>query len=346
MMGDVLKSERWFSWGWLFVVVAVLAAGGYIWWSKQDHRERADAGRIVSAGPVEGGEETEVMTPAGKVTVRIGDRVSELPDGDDGLPNQLRAPRKGSFVGVSIDAEAGALTVLRTNTTTEIKLPEFTLVVEGHRYSLNALRPARVNSTTTMSGARSGYLAVAGTTGTAQLEVVHDGERGLFGIWGGATDPGRFASLRAQAFPVAEASCGIPKVSVAFALSDLERSCSVGAVRTQYVAGLGWSAPGTDWLAVRVRLSVPVVHAGKSNHWDTYEPTGQPAIAYTFGQEKKPAVSTFGTGSTPILFAPVTEHSTTTLGIGLRYDATKDGFSSRISGPGTIKLTSTWTIPI
>ncbi|TCC24386.1 hypothetical protein [Kribbella sindirgiensis] len=342
----MLKSERWFSWGWLFVVLAVLAAGGYIWWSKQDHRERAALGRIVRAEPFEGGQETAVMTPAGKVTVRIGDRVSELPDGQDGLPNQLRAPRKGSFVGISIDSEDGARTVLRTNTATEIKLPEFTLVVGGHRYSLDDLRPDRMNSDSTMIGTKSGYLAIAGTTGNAQLEVVHDGERGLFGIWGGATDPGRFANLDAQEFPVAEASCGEPRVSVAFARRDLRQACSVGAVRTQYVAGLGWSAAGTDWLAVSVRLRVPVIHGDDSNHWDTYEPTGQPAIAYSFGQDKKPAVSTFGTGSAPILFASVTEHSTTTFGIGLRYDAKRDEFSTRISGPKAIKLASTWTIPI
>jgi hypothetical protein len=346
MMGGVLKTESWFSWGWLFVVVAVLAAGGYIWWSKQDHRERAAVGRIVGVQLFEGGEATTVTTPAGKVTVRIGDRVSELPDGAESWPSGLRAPRKGSFVGVSIDAESPSGPFLRTGTATEVKLPEFTLVAGGHRYSLDDLRPDRMNSVSAMIGSRSGYLAVAETKGTAQLEVVHDGERGLFGIWGGATDPGRFASSAEQTFPSPQASCGEPKVSVAFALRDLRQACRVGAVRTQYIAGLGWAAPGKDWLAVAVELRAPVIHGDDSNHWVGYEPTGRPTMTYAFGKDKKPAVSTFGRGSNLVLFTSVAENSEASLTAGLRYDTKKDWAGSLTSGPLTMVFTSTWTVPV
>ncbi|MDX2971151.1 hypothetical protein [Kribbella solani] len=98
-------------------------------------------------------------------------------------------------------------------------------------------------------------------------------------------------------------------------------ACRYASVRAAYVTGLGWAAPGKDWLAVAVGLKPKVVVAPGSG---VYGPVGSPVTTYVFGANTKPTATNAHRGATPILFTAIPTGANLTLTAGIRYTAKQE----------------------
>ncbi|MDX3006279.1 hypothetical protein PWY87_31675 [Kribbella solani] len=121
-------------------------------------------------------------------------------------------------------------------------------------------------------------------------------------------------------------------------------ACRYASVRAAYVTGLGWAAPGKDWLAVAVGLKPKVVVAPGSG---VYGPVGSPVTTYVFGANTKPTATNAHRGATPILFTAIPTGANLTLTAGIRYTAKQEDWAAKANhSPKSIAIAATWILPV
>lgn len=237
----------------LFGVVVVLICGASIWFFGRDDRPRAEAGQLVDpeSGVVVTGRSTTVAIPWGRLVITAGQPVEELPT-KSLMPPDLRAPRGGSFVGLTVNADAKQLLPLPRTLTGDVLAPGLVLVADGRRYPVEGLVQVAKSRGNLAPGERSGFVAVKGTPTDLKLEVEYDGRRQTVDLNGGPGEPGRFAELDRVTMRYAERDCGRATWPARFgnALETVPRCRITWAQRMPYVAGLGWAPDGKTWLVV------------------------------------------------------------------------------------------------
>lgn len=241
----------------LLAVVATLLGGCR---AGGDEGERVGSGDVVSTHGDIHGRPVFVETPVGRLDVVVSDPVEKTTDvaGQD-----LRAPEKGSLVGVQWTWDSLTGFAAMAPDQADPVVPRVRLVADGHEYDLGTavLRDPRAPDEPVLNYRGTAWVAVRGTPDELAVAVDYDGldQRAEVGEMG--DDVSRLLTpagvLYRQPDELARHTidCGHPVAAGRGPLRDRSGQCRLDVARVPYERTAGWVTDVQDrWLVVDARV--------------------------------------------------------------------------------------------
>lgn len=211
-----------------------------------------DPGEVVegrSGVEIDTGKRMQVLVPAGRLDIRLGEPISSLPSERTAQLTRRDAPEGGSFVPLVWSFDTSALEAFAPIFGDRSPL-KIELVADGETYTL---APPTAEK---RSDAKPSYIAIEGPGRELTLEVGYDGVTQELDLVSGKRDAGRAAGLYDLPEPKPNAAVedllkDCPMASWSTEPGEFRNySCQIAApVPTPYVVG-EWAKPNHTWLAI------------------------------------------------------------------------------------------------